>query len=69
MPQRNGQNPIKSGSNFGQGRGPHDNLVARGKTGGGSGICPACKAEVPAKAGFRFSSLKCPACGAAMSRK
>ena len=33
------------------------------------GHCPRCKAEVPAKPGFRFSALKCPKCGAAMVKK
>ena len=33
------------------------------------GHCPACKTEVPAKPGFRFSALKCPKCGAAMVKK
>ena len=33
------------------------------------GRCPACGADVPGKAGFRFSALKCPKCGAAMVKK
>jgi hypothetical protein len=70
MPQRNGQNPIKSGNNFGQGGVNRKEPVnTHGKSGSGSGVCPACKAEVPLKPGFRFSSLKCPACGAAMGKK
>ena len=69
MPQRNGQNPIKSGNDYGQGGGKRNDPVNAGKTGSGAGTCPACKAEVPPKPGFRFSSLKCPACGASMGRK
>ncbi|MBI3299430.1 MAG: hypothetical protein HYZ75_14785 [Elusimicrobia bacterium] len=39
-----------------------------GKPSAKGGVCPACKATVPAKAGFRFSSLKCPKCGAMMGK-
>ena len=71
MPQRNGQNPIKSGGkNFGQGGGNFNdpaNMHAKQKEGGGH--CPSCNAEVPPKPGFRFSSLKCPKCGTAMGKK
>ena len=70
MTQRNGQNPIKSGKSFGQG-GSHLNDPAdtRNLPKNTAGLCPACKAEVPPKPGFRFSSLKCPKCGAPMSKK
>ncbi|MHB9155776.1 MAG: hypothetical protein ACYC5N_08835 [Endomicrobiales bacterium] len=71
MPQRNGQNPIRKFNNFGKdGNKPNDStLNSNGKTSGGTGICPACKTEVPPKPGFRFSSLKCPKCGASMGKK
>ena len=70
MPQRNGQNPIKSGKNFGQGGGHlNDPANTHGRPSNPSGICPSCSAAVPPKAGFRLSSLKCPSCGAAMSKK
>ena len=32
------------------------------------GICAKCKTPVPAKAGFRLSSLKCPKCGKVLGR-
>lgn len=48
--------PARNGRGFGAGPG-----AAAGK-------CPACGAAVPAKAGFRLSTLKCPKCGAAMGR-
>ena len=70
MPQRNGQNPIKSGKNFGQGGGsPNDPANIHGQTKKPVVFCPACKAEVPPKPGFRFSMIKCPKCGAAMAKK
>ena len=34
-----------------------------------AGHCHKCRAEVPAKTGFRFSALKCPKCGVAMLKK
>ena len=43
--------------------------VAAGRSGRKAGFCPACKTEVPPKAGFRFSSLKCPKCGAPMVKR
>lgn len=39
------------------------------QSGRSAGVCPKCKAEVPPKAGFRVSSLKCPKCGAAMGKQ
>ncbi len=70
MPQRNGQNPIKLGKNFGQGAGNfNDPANSPGKTNNPGAFCPACKAGVPPKPGFRFSALKCPKCGAAMAKK
>ena len=42
---------------------------ADARPGSQAGICPACKTEVPQKAGFRLSSLKCPKCGRLMGRQ
>ncbi|OFX10255.1 MAG: hypothetical protein A2516_08505 [Alphaproteobacteria bacterium RIFOXYD12_FULL_60_8] len=42
---------------------------ADGRPAGKAGICPACKTEVPLKAGFRLSSLKCPKCGRLMGKQ
>ncbi len=69
MTQRNGQNPIKTVNKFERG-GSHFSNPAnmRGKSQNPAGICPACKAEVPNKPGFRFSALKCPKCGISMRR-
>lgn len=65
--QRNGQNPIRA-VKFGGNKGikKNDGIIPDGSN---TGICPACKAEVPPKPGFRFSSLKCPKCGASMGKK
>lgn len=67
MPQRNGQNPIKR--SFGQSGGKFSADSSAPAKAPIAGICPACKAEVPPKPGFRFSALKCPQCGAAMGKK
>ncbi len=70
MPQRNGQNPIKSGNQFGKGGGTgKDPGNFHEKSKSAAGHCPGCGAEVPPKPGFRFSALKCPKCGMAMSKK
>ncbi len=69
MPQRNGQNPIKTGGPTGPVGSHHLDGSPLPKSGGGAPHCPACKAEVPAKPGFRLSSLKCPKCGAPMAKK
>lgn len=42
---------------------------AGGRPGSKAGICPACKAAVPQKAGFRLSSLQCPKCGRLMGKQ
>lgn len=31
-------------------------------------VCKKCRTEVPAKPGFRLSSLKCPGCGAPVQK-
>jgi hypothetical protein len=46
-----------------KGRNPHN------PSGDAAVVCPQCKAEVPPKAGFRASALKCPGCGASMAKK
>ena len=67
MPQRNGKNPIRQARIFGQSinkaGGP---LGSHGVNAAVAGICHYCKAEVPPKPGFRFSSLKCSKCGKSM---
>lgn len=66
--QRNGQNPTRAVKTEGQqGIKTNDGLILNRANGGG--VCPKCKAEVPPKPGFRFSSLKCPKCGASMGKK
>jgi len=66
--QRNGQNPIRAEKTFKQGRGRFNPGEFSQNHTPGSMTCPACKAEVPPKPGFRMSSLKCPACGTAMRK-
>ena len=70
MPQRNAKNPIKSGRDI-ERRGVQFNSLANlhSKPKNPAVLCPDCKAEVPPKPGFRFSTLKCPKCGASMSKK
>ena len=64
MKPRDGDDAVKDSNDFGRkGRGLGRGVKAT------VGHCPACKAEVPAKPGFRFSALKCPKCGAAMVKK
>lgn len=64
MPQRNGQNPVRKFNTYEQGINKSNGTAyANGRTTGG-GVCPVCKTEIPPKPGFRFSSLKCPKCGA-----
>ena len=66
MPQRNSHNPTKAIRNFGdRGKNLKDGVNTKAPPTGG-GHCPSCSAEVPPKPGFRFSSLKCPKCGASM---
>jgi len=70
MPQRNGQNPIRAVKNFGQnGNKFNAALDTQLKSTRTAGICPACKAEVPPKPGFRISALKCPKCGTPLGKK
>ena len=65
MKPRDGDDAVADSKNFGRkGRG-----LGAGAKAPAAGHCPACKAEVPAKPGFRFSALKCPKCGAAMIKK
>lgn len=67
--QRNGQNPtraVKFGGN--QSVKVNDGIILQGKDNGG-GVCPKCKADIPPKPGFRFSSLKCPKCGTQAAKK
>lgn len=66
--QRNGQNPIKTIKDINKkSKDSTRDLHPQTKSATIAGHCPACKAEVPVKPGFRFSSLKCPKCGASMS--
>ncbi len=46
-----------------KGANPHDH------SGHAAGVCPKCRADVPAKPGFRTSSLKCPKCGSAPRKR
>lgn len=70
MPQRNGQNPIKAGNRFERGGGSTSaSANVKEKFNNIAGRCPNCKTEIPPKPGFRFSALKCPKCGTAMSKK
>lgn len=68
MTQRNGQNPIRAARTFEHGiNKANDVSNPHNKT--GATICPACKAEVPLKPGFRLSAIKCPKCGTSMGKK
>ena len=69
MPQRNGKNPIKLARDFEPTGKNSDNALNTHAKSNVAGHCPSCGAEVPPKPGFRFSSLKCPKCGASMGKK
>jgi hypothetical protein len=70
MTQRNPQNSIKAGHVSGPSGAPASGPSSvQGKPPATAGHCPACRAEVPFKPGFRFSALKCPKCGASMAKK
>ncbi|MDD5491962.1 MAG: hypothetical protein PHV60_04700 [bacterium] len=68
--QRNGQNPVKAVKMY-----DHSSTTINEETKTGSknaniaGLCSACQTEVPFKAGFRVSSLKCPKCGKPLGKK
>jgi hypothetical protein len=65
MKPRDGDGLVTDSNNFGRkGRG-----LGSGAKSEAAGHCHKCKAEVPARPGFRFSALKCPKCGAAMIKK
>ena len=65
MKPRDGDGLVTDSGSFGRkGRG-----LGSGAKAEAAGHCHKCKAEVPAKPGFRFSALKCPKCGAAMIKK
>ncbi len=62
--QRNGQNPIKAVRTYGNSNNKvNEEANINSNTANIAGICSACQTEVPLKAGFRVSSLKCPKCG------
>lgn len=67
MPQRNGQNPIRS-SRPSSGAGVHHGGPSASHETHASGTveCPACHTQVPPRPGFRLSSLKCPKCGSSL---
>ena len=64
MKPRDGDGAVKDSEIFGR-KGRGFGAVAAPA----AGRCHKCQAEVPAKPGFRFSTLKCPKCGVAMVRK
>ncbi len=68
--QRNGQNQIRKIKTFEHGSNKaNEKSNVNSKTANIAGICFACQTEVPFKAGFRVSSLKCPKCGKLMGKK
>ncbi|MCX5779196.1 MAG: hypothetical protein NTU66_08295 [Elusimicrobia bacterium] len=70
MPQRNGQNPIRTARPFGQGGAKHDETQpVHGQHAVSAGVCASCNTAVPPKPGFRISSLKCPKCGIPLGKK
>ena len=68
MPQRNGKNPIRAARVFGQSfNSSNENLNYHKAGAGAGGVCPHCKTEIQPRPGFRFSALKCPKCGKAVT--
>jgi len=78
MPRGAGTGPMGAGPRIGRGmgggRGPGQGL-GRGRMGGfglgagGNCICPNCGKTAPHQLGMPCTQLKCPACGAAMTRQ
>ena len=68
MPTRNQQTTLKTGA-VGQSALNSNEQMHLLKHQPVNGFCPKCKLEVPPKAGFRMSSLKCPKCGGSVVKK
>ena len=78
MPRGDGTGPMGAGPGTGRGLGGRGmgmgRSQGRGRMGGfalgpgGNCVCPACGKTVPHQQGLPCSQVKCPACGAAMTR-
>jgi len=72
MPRGDGTGPMGTGPAGGRGMGQGQ---GRGRMGGfamgpgGNCVCPKCGKTVPHQQGLPCSQVKCPACGAAMTRQ
>ncbi len=80
MPRGDGTGPSGAGAGTGRGMGGggmgmgQGRGTGRGRMGGfamgpgGNCVCPSCGKSVPHQQGVPCTQVKCPACGAAMSR-
>jgi hypothetical protein len=66
MKPRDGDGLVRDSKNFGR---KDRGLGGAAPAAVAAGRCSKCGADVPSKAGFRFSALKCPKCGGATARK
>jgi len=67
MPRGNGTGPPGEPGGGGQGQGS-GRMGGYGLGPGGDCVCPDCGAKVPHQRGVPCNSVKCPKCGAAMTR-
>ncbi len=64
MPGKNGTGPLGRGAGRGLGGG-----LKPGKGPGGNCICPSCGVRIPHQPGNPCTTIKCPDCGANMTRE
>jgi len=76
MPRGNGTGPLGQGPGTGRGGGGQGMGGGRGRMGGplaagpgGNCVCPQCGATAPHGRGVPCAQMKCPKCGAAMTRQ
>lgn len=72
MPRRDGTGPFGQGPGTGKGMGRGGGRGRMGGSGmgpGGDCVCPQCGKTAPHQAGTPCYQIKCPSCGAAMTRQ
>ena len=74
MPRGDGTGPTGAGPGTGRGTGQGRGAGQGRRGGGGNGIggdcvCPSCGAIVPHQVGVPCNNIKCPKCGAMMTRQ
>jgi len=84
MPKGDGTGPMGAGPGTGRGMGGGGGMGSGGGMGGGGGrgrmggfglgaggncVCPGCGKKVPHQQGVPCTQVKCPGCGAVMTRE